>query len=282
MNKFNEDDWANLTAGTNTYFDRIITEKGMMIFLPVANTTVWGTQNTSEIDTNDTQSVTYGLVMWEANKDQTLKAGDIFIANLSVSSNNKVHVGSIAEGNMSGGQDYEDQDDENMFIGYLESDLGSKTMYDTAADENTLEIIYHGEQVYGNIFLAESDAIVSSSANGDTEIGRVTVKDNEMTSVQGKNLVVVGGSCINQAAEDILGGAYCGTDFTSMTGIGQGQFLVKVVASPYDSSKIAMLVAGYEAADTTKAVKYVTEEPDVSTTVGTNLKKETATYNDVA
>ena len=69
--------------------------------------------------------------------------------------------------------------------------------------------------------------------------------------------------------------------FTDATGVGADQFLIKVVDSPYTEGRVAMLVAGYEAADTAKAVEYVTMESP-STDVGTDLKKVTATYADVA
>ncbi len=287
LNKFNEDSWANLSTGASTYFDRIITKEGMMIYLPVANNSVAANIGSSpQIAINDTRTVSYALQMWEENKDGTLKAGDMLIANVSMSSNNKPQVGYLEVGNMSGGDDIEDNDDDNLMIGWLESELATKTLYDTDPDEDTLKVVYHGSQVYGNVFLAESTSIVTSSGGTGasvTELGSVTVKDNEISSAQSKNLIVVGGSCINTVAAKLLGSdtPLCGADFTTKTGVGADQFLVQVVASPYTTGKVAMLVAGYEAADTAKAVTYVTKEPNVATDSGTTLKKVTATYADV-
>jgi len=72
-------------------------------------------------------------------------------------------------------------------------------------------------------------------------------------------LIVVGGSCINTAAAKILGSEtpLCTSAFTEKTTVGAGQYIIKTVASPYaaaDSGKVAMLVAGYEAAETKLAV----------------------------
>ena len=50
----------------------------------------------------------------------------------------------------------------------------------------------------------------------------------------------------------------CGADFTTKTGVGSGEYLVETFASPQSASKIATLVAGYNAADTTNAVKFLT------------------------
>jgi hypothetical protein len=78
-------------------------------------------------------------------------------------------------------------------------------------------------------------------------------------------LIIVGGSCINSAAASVLGGAYCGAAFTAKTGVGSGQFLIKSVSGAYTTGKIALVVAGYESADTVNAVQYlINKKPDTS------------------
>jgi len=153
----------------------------------------------------------------------------------------------------------------------------------TSKDNDGVTIKYPNEQMYVDILFKEASAVVTSGSSGTgsvLELGSVTVKDSEVSQVEGNNLIVIGGSCINDVASNILNGARCGQSFTDATGVSSGQFLIKVVDSPYTTGKIAMLVAGYEAADTAKAVKYLTTD-EVSTDVGTELKKETATYADV-
>lgn len=136
------------------------------------------------------------------------------------------------------------------------------------SDQQTATISYPDEQVNANIYVAKNDAtITGGTVSGGTvkELGSVTVKDTEVTQVSSKNLIVVGGSCINEVARKIVDSTatapVCGATFTEKVGVGADQALIKVVKNPYlaaDTTKIAMLVAGYEAADTTKAVKYVT------------------------
>ena len=57
----------------------------------------------------------------------------------------------------------------------------------------------------------------------------------------------------------------CTSAFTDKTGVGAGQYIIKTVASPYateSSGKVAMLVAGYNAADTVNAVAKALEGVD--------------------
>ena len=106
---------------------------------------------------------------------------------------------------------------------------------------------------------------------GTGSIGDVLVKDSEVSSVSSKNLIVVGGSCINSAAATLVGGAKCTSDWTTATGVGSGEFLIQSFGDAYSTGKIALLVAGYEAADTINAVTYLRTK-DVDTTAGKKYK----------
>ncbi|MFA5992171.1 MAG: hypothetical protein WC796_00515 [Candidatus Pacearchaeota archaeon] len=97
--------------------------------------------------------------------------------------------------------------------------------------------------------------------------GIVPVTDVEAASVS-SNLIVVGGSCINSVAAELLGGALCGDDFTTATGVGAGEFLIKTFSR---SGKVATVVAGYEMTDTTAAVNaLVAQKPAIA--AGTGFK----------
>jgi hypothetical protein len=170
----------------------------------------------------------------------------------------------------------------NTYKGQQVTTFGTHVERDTT-DNNVVTVSYPDEQMYADVLFTAPEVTVTAGTSGSgsvTELGSVTIKDSEVSSVQSKNLIVVGGSCINSVASKILGGGYCGADFTSATGVGSGQFLIKVVDSPYTTGKVAMLVAGYDAADTSKAVKYLTTESP-ATDVDTELKKVTTTYADV-
>ena len=67
-----------------------------------------------------------------------------------------------------------------------------------------------------------------------------------------KNIIVVGGSCINTMAADLLGGKFCGAEFTAKTNVQAGQVLIQTFDR--GDGKVATLVAGYYAEDTTRGV----------------------------
>jgi len=159
------------------------------------------------------------------------------------------------------------------------------TLDSSDSDQKTATISYPDEQVYAKLYMAEEAATItpgSVSGGSVKPLGNVLYTDAELTAdAKAKNLIVVGGSCINTVAAELLGGGLCEGDFTDVTGVGADQFLVQVFNSGYADGKVAMLVAGYEAADTKDAVKYVTTEPNVPTDVETELKKVTSTWTDV-
>lgn len=129
------------------------------------------------------------------------------------------------------------------------------------ASQKTVTISYPKEQVYADIAIAEAKAVTQTGA-----LGNILVKDSEVNSVKDKNLIIVGGSCINSAAATALGVSpqTCGSAFTEATGVGFGQFLIKGVQDKFSTGKLALVVAGYDAADTVNAATYLTKK-DVDT-----------------
>jgi hypothetical protein len=128
------------------------------------------------------------------------------------------------------------------------------------SDQKSAVISYPDEQVYAQLYIGEEDSSVVAGTSGtssSTPLGEVLVMDSEVSSVSSKNLIIVGGSCINSAAATVLGGAYCGAAFTDATGVGSGQFLIQGFDGAYTAGKLALVVAGYEAADTVNAATYL-------------------------
>jgi hypothetical protein len=128
----------------------------------------------------------------------------------------------------------------------------------TGNNDQVFTMYYPGTAAMLGVYVAEQAAITG------TDSAKVQVfKDTEANSVKSKNLIVVGGSCVNTVARMIVDAAatapICGADFSAKTNVGAGQYLIQVAASPLNAGKIAMLVAGYEAADTTAAVAKVKE-----------------------
>src|SRR3989344_4131723 len=124
-------------------------------------------------------------------------------------------------------------------------------------DQSFASISYPDDQVYAQIYVSSLASSVSTDGTGNI----VPVKDSQIDSVSGKNLIVVGGSCINTIAAKLLTGntaVVCGADFTTLTNVGTDKYLIETFTSPYAASKVATLVAGYNAQDTSNAAKALT------------------------
>ena len=148
------------------------------------------------------------------------------------------------------------------------------TLDKSDSDQTTATISYPDDQVYAQVYIAEVGASLSTGG-GSTTGNIVPVYDNEAAKISGKNLVVVGGSCVNTVAAELLGatGKLCGADFTAKTAIGDGEYLIETFSRT--GGKVATLVAGYNAADTSNAAKsLVKNKPEI--TVGKKFKGTTA------
>ena len=236
------------SSGSMTY-NKAVSEKGMVVTLPIASTitTVAG-------DNSDSISFT------EANDDEDVNAGSVFNVTVKLTSNDKLHVSATDVAT--------EETSDDKFVGYVKSALASIVTAGQSGDEYDFSIEYFGKEVTADVtVVADGDSSVSSDA------GVMTVKDSEVATVAGKNLIVVGGSAINAVAAELLGGAYSEATFTSATDVSAGEFLIQSFAR---SGKTALLVAGYNGADTEKAVTYLLNN-DVDTSVDSKVIGTSAT-----
>ena len=251
---------VNLTGSTGVSFNRLYSKEGMAITLGLeadAATTTFAGNNIS----------TMTLTFAEEDKNDNLAAGDSFTVTLGAGGSTTKTASVTGLGALDG--DSKEIDNTDVYQEFAHSALATETLYDkgdTAAKK--LSVIYHGSEVTADVYITSADAV---STSGDA--GVMTVMDSAVASVAGKNLVVVGGSAINSVAAELLGGALSEGAFTSATGVGADEFLIQSFSR---SGKTALLVAGYNAADTEKAVTYLLNN-DVDTTVGTKMKGTSAT-----
>ena len=262
---------------------------------PIANTTITGIDmngdgSLSSVDCLLNGTITNsmgGAVLFVEEKKTTetgnANNGDVICTNLDLSGSTtpvEISVSTPRVTNVSSGLQSLTSDSAKQ---RLITRYGSYVEYDST-DNDKVTIYYPDEQMYADVLMTAVGAEVTAGSSGGSvsPLGSVAVMDSEVATVSSKNLIVVGGSCINTVAAKILGSdtPLCGADFTTKTNISSGQFLIKAVDSPYTTGKVAMLVAGYEGADTRKAATYLTSNKP-STVAGTTLKKQTATYADV-
>jgi len=157
--------------------------------------------------------------------------------------------------------------------------FGALVKNEQRTNENgQVTISYPASQMFADVLFTAEGATVTPGSAGGVGGSVMFVKDTEVDTVKDKNLVVVGGSCVNTVARMIVDptatAPICGEDFTAKTNVDAGKYLVQAVASPYNSAKTAVLVAGFEAAETKLAVAKLKEGAD--TTVGaTNVFPQT-------
>ncbi|MFH1307916.1 MAG: hypothetical protein ABIH72_03620 [archaeon] len=294
IEKLGDSKWVNVSVGGGGSFHQLYTAGGLVIWLPFtqANSSCgYGAINTSDTNKGAWLSTaacgfnTYTLRLQEEDKDGNIAKGDLINVTFDDTTDNKVYVSNV-QAEWSGGNTFEDDDTDNH-MGHVISDLSTLAEWDKSGDQYKLTLTYAGSQSYADVFLASPSASLSGGTSGSTggsvsELGSVTVSDSEVSQVSGKNLIVIGGSCVNAAAAKMLGSesAICGEAWTTETGVASGEFLIEVAASPYNADKVAMLVAGFEAADTQNAAKYVTTQT-VTTDEGTKYKGTSATSADL-
>ena len=279
--------FVNMTSNSSdTKFNILCSEEGLKVWLPyVALSTDGPLNSTTQIvgwvnltagtaaqnSTTGHNGTRFYLQMAEEDKDGNIASGDKWNISLGWDS------GTTAEPEVSDliGEDVTAVEigDTDVFRSFMYSALSTEFLWSKpSSSQDSIKIIYHGDEVIADVYITSPDAIIS----GGNALGNVLVKDSEVNSVKTKNLIVVGGSCINSVAADLLGGSYCGASFTTATGVAANQFLIQSFGDKYATGKIALLVAGYEVADTGNAATYLRTQT-VDTTAGKKYKGTTAT-----
>jgi hypothetical protein len=212
------------------------------------------------------------------NKDDDLMAGTGFDLTFDQTSSNAVQVNQVQGAGTGGPRGLENEAiGNNVYETFVLDDAAPRILHYTDPDEDYAEIYYPtgDSETYGEVFITDV-----SAGSGSGETGSLSVMDSELQSsgMSGKNLVIVGGTCVNSAAASLLGvsSPTCGSAWTSASGAGPGEFVIQSWSNPWAASKVATLVAGYEQADTQSAATYLTTQ-SVSTDVGKKFKGTTAT-----
>ncbi|MFT4309767.1 MAG: S-layer protein [Candidatus Woesearchaeota archaeon] len=132
---------------------------------------------------------------------------------------------------------------------------GTYVWYDSSDSVSAVDLYYPRSQMFFNVFLAPAGAEVSEGgAEGDIISERVNriavgsaVLDSQAVNMIGQeNLIVIGGPCVNQVAMRLMG-----TPEACTEGFEPGKAWIKYFEHAGD--KVSLMVAGYEARDTTLA-----------------------------
>lgn len=244
--------------------------------------------NSAASNTSATTTVTggydpasYNLQFYEEDKDGNIdRTGGAFNLTLATTGTTTLKT-TVSTVQIAGAKSNADQTSSgsDLYLSTVYSALATSIQHDKGPDQHTATITYHTGESYGELVLAAPGAEVTGSAapvatTGVKKLGSVAVSDAEAASVSTKNLIVVGGSCVNSVAAELLGGALCGANFEAKTTAGAGSFVIQTFSR--SSGKVATLVAGYNAADTSNAAKYLTTQA-VDTSAGKTYVGTSAT-----
>lgn len=255
--------YVNVSINSGGSFSTLYTAKGLKVYLPYDS---WNNTDYINVTTKGAISMQQALVtsamwidgnhngrwtMWFGEQDQygnlDNKAFNFSIDGLAgTSSSRKTAVMNV---DLFGATLRETVQSSKIWEAYMAYPLATKATWDKT-DSNSAyssDLEYHGGEVYANVF-------VTGQTSSMGEVGNMVFKDSEKDSWKDRNVVLVGGSCINSATADVLGGTYCDAEFTSNTGVGPNQFLIASYADKFSTGKIALVVAGYETAETLAAV----------------------------
>lgn len=248
---------ATKTGSGILYADRIVTAEGLMFKLPV----------NSEFETNTAQnainvsalaaSATWEMNVTEEDKDGNIGAkGQSFEITFGINVDDGLEPTTISTQNAVSTNMYETEDGSKEYVGYVQSDLATKILWDKPTSGlKSIDLTYAGDESSGNVYISEAGA-TSTTTSTIAPVLASALTDAD----KAKNLIVVGGSCINTVAAKLITGLetpLCSAAFAAKTGVGAGKYMIKGYDSPYATGKIAVLVAGYEADQTADAVKVV-------------------------
>jgi len=229
----------------------------------VETTLITETESEIELDSANIGTATVTLTVTEditdLDDDDTVLAAAAITVDVTTDADDDIIVNNL---DMDTGVSVVDKDDD---MEYGLTPLGTYAELDLENEGSTFNLYVPEEETDYNVYF-------SSSATTTTSTSAVPVSAADVSTVSAKNLLVVGGSCINAVAQNLLGSTtpLCGADFSAKSGVGAGQYLIQVFASPYNAQKVAVMIAGYEAAQTQQGVDAF-QSGNTAMTVGTKV-----------
>jgi len=277
---------VNFTINGGATLNTLFTKEGLDIALPyfgsnytTAALSPDGLLNLSASQTGH-NSTSFSIFMTTEDRNDGLAKGTKFHVNTTSNADNQIENGNYYTGR----EIFSNPDESTHQLSMVYSEAAALVeRTGESSDQRDVKVTYYGGDSFSDVILSTKGATVTggTTTTGDGNVkvlGSVSVSDSEASSVSSKNLIVVGGSCVNSVAASLLGGSLCGADFSTKTGVNSGQFLIQTFDR--GNNKVATLVAGYNAGDTTNAAKFLTTKT-VDTMAGKKYKGTSATQADL-
>jgi len=182
------------------------------------------------------------------------------------------------------GSGFQDESQDNDDDRYAMTRAGSllhtkEDSEDTGQIEDVDLDLVVNEARYGLAYVAEVPVVILAGGAGGSSPTRIevgaTVLDRNAAKVGEENLIVVGGPCVNVVAAELMGNpADCTEGFEA------GKAMIKLYER---NGKVALLVAGYAAEDTTRAARFLAQfDMNADKLKGTELEVGLTTVTKVA
>jgi len=264
--------YVNFSGNSGSSFNKLYTKEGLEIAMPFIgkeNSTVDGSINFSA--TNRAGGVIgnnasrFTLVVKGEDKDGNLGIGASTKANVTVQTDADIEVSGVTS--LAASQIFSDPTNDDDLVGVAVATTSGNVPIEfwrkgASSSQRSAEFVYYGDESYFTTYLTAPETTLGQA-------GGMLFKDTEEASWSGRNVVLVGGSCINAATAKVLGGAYCESEFTDSTNVQAGQFMIATYADKFSAGKVAVVVAGYDAADTSAAAANLLANPaSYDTTAG--------------
>ena len=255
---------VDLNAGTNFADDALVaitTNAGLQIAFGGINGTIVG-------NSFDDLQLTFSTP--NSNHYDNMAPDDVLI-NITAASSK------VLFGESNGNTNVWVSSSEETTISYLYTTMGAKfTWQNPSNDPDLLTVEYPKEQRTPLVYVVTKGATISKGT-GETlesvtinkiEVG-ATKLASEVADVAAQNLILVGGPCANGAAAEAKGNPEdCAAGYTA------GKGLIELVDT--GAGNVALIVAGYSAADTRAATGVVANAGDYDL-IGSAMEVTTAT-----
>lgn len=223
------------------------------------------------------QNTTVGQILFNEASDFNDASSDVENTYADVYNITVVYDGDEVVTRMLGVDWFSDDSDDE----YAMTPYGSYLKYDD--DNFQIDINYPVDAVIYDVYFAPTDA-VSKIIEDKNTVETTTIKKisvgmaklaSEIANIEAQNMIVIGGPCVNRVSAALMNNpGNCAEGFV------EGSAKVKLFE--HANGNVAMMIAGYSAQDTMRAVRVVSEYDKWSGFAGDELEVTGTTLTDIS
>lgn len=263
---------VSISATTSDFAGNVVYSlEGLMITLPDSATFI--------------PSITVDIPIQEEADDLLGVTGTVFTITVESDQNAIIPIDANVKGITGATPIGEIGDTDEQLYYVLTGEVNTKIIKDEGPDQHTATIYYPGGESYGNLYVSETETSFTTTSGGTQKILKkvdipLAMSDSDVLKadplMNKKNYLLVGGPCANKATAKVL------ESTTSWPSCADGfeEGIGRIVLKESDG-KVAIIVAGMTALDTTRATRVLEGYATKYTLEGTEVEvKGTTTTPD--